>query len=170
MSIKSVASTDEITSHTYKVNKELCSNWEHYILGKKGEVNGEYSEATYKLEGRVKENTTWSIEVEKEAAPKGRQRIGEKKKNAKESINLSTLIEDTDCEKFYIKNGVAKRGQSNNDFYRSILNLLMDEFNTSDIYEVYFEDDMLTFVIHFKNNRFNLVDAILDFTYPEIED
>ena len=168
MSIKSIASSEETSSPLYIQYKEVCQNWEHFIVSKGGEIEGTYSASSYQMEGKVKVEKMWHVEIEKEAAPKGRKRISSTTPKAKESITLTTTIEDTDCEKFYIKNGVAKRGQSNHDFYRSILRLLMEEFSTSDIYEVYFEDDMLTFVIHFKNNRFNMFDAVLDYTYPAL--
>jgi hypothetical protein len=165
MAIKSNASPDELSSPFYIKNKELCLSWEKFIHDREGKINATYNAFSLSIKAKVKLNSTWVIEVEKASYTSGNLFLSYKSQNLQEVLTLQTLVKDSGCKKFYIKNGNIKRGNSSHPLLKSVTSLLKDGFQNKFVYEVTFKDDILTIVIHHQNDGFEFVEKILQFSY-----
>lgn len=165
MFIKSEATPDELDSPFYIKNRDLCTSWEKYILERGGKITGSYSPSAYIIKAKVKIHKTWVIDVKKASYTSGNLLLSSKYQNLQELLTFQTLIKNSGCYDFYIKNGEIRQGQSKHPLFQSILDLLIDGFKNNSLYEVRFEKEVLSIVFHHQNDWFEMVDKILQFRY-----
>ena len=166
MFIKSEASPDELNSPFYIKNQELCLLWEKYILERGGKITGSYSCSAYIIKAKVKIYKTWVIDVKKASYTSGNLLLSSKYQSLQEHLTFKTLIKNSGCCDFYIKNGEIRQGQSKHPLFQSIKDLLIDGFKNNNLNQVRFEKEVLSVVFHYQIDWFEMVDKILDYRYP----
>lgn len=65
MSVKSIASSQELSSPFYQLNKEFCTKVESYVLNKNGEVKGSYNAWSFLVNGSFSTSKEWKIMYKK---------------------------------------------------------------------------------------------------------
>lgn len=162
MPIISNAAPDELDSPYYIANKNLCLEWEKYILEKGGLINAKYNAWSFNIKARVKTNYLWDVEVSKSTYSNGFLFFKSKYQNLHEEVCLKAIIPDLVCEDFIIKKSKFKRNKPDNQFVSKLIEVLNEGLIDKSIYEVTFQKSELTIVIHHKNDWFEMVDKILN--------
>ncbi|NRA11930.1 MAG: hypothetical protein HRT57_08245 [Crocinitomicaceae bacterium] len=99
MRIKSNASSGELNSPIYLANKKLCTEWDAYILNKKGNLKGVYNSWSFKIKTIVKTNLTWRIEITKATYSGGNLLFSSKYQSLQEILTFTTIIPEIQAQR-----------------------------------------------------------------------
>lgn len=128
MKIKSNASSDEISSPFYEVNKMFCSEFESYIALKNGKVKGEYNAWSYLIFGKITAPSNWTLMYKKSTLSSGNLFFSSEYQNLLVLAQWKTLIKDTNNSEFII------RKKARGDFLKKIVDKSLTEFELTDKY------------------------------------
>ncbi|SFT35328.1 hypothetical protein SAMN05216474_0055 [Lishizhenia tianjinensis] len=162
MPLKSNATADEKTSPFYLKNEELCREWENYITEKNGQLKGVYNASSFHIEGRIETTNTWSIEVKKATFSSGNLLLSSKYQNLQEILTLSTKISNTTSGNFRICKSIFKRKSQKHPLYKKVNDLFIADLDSGELYEIVFKKQQLTFTYHHCNERFDIVNKIIN--------
>lgn len=166
MPIVSNAAPDELNSPFYKKNEDLCNQWEKYILGKEGEVNGVYNSMSFVIKAKVTSYKTWDIDIEKDTIGDGHYWLTSKHRGNKETAIYQTIL-STACSNFKIqKSGIRVRGKKH-QLAQAIYDLVKPAIENDSLHEVRFKKQKLSIVLYRKNDWFEFTERLLAFEETE---
>jgi hypothetical protein len=179
MAITSEASPYEVTSPFYKINEEICLEWERIITEKGGTVNGRFSAWAYKIEARFKTKLVWDLVVLK-SSYSGNARSISNKWNVFENFNLKTVIDNSNSPDFIIqKRSFLDNFKSNTervsthpkyviigaseeyDFVKSVIGIISGPLKKNKVYKVAFKENKLEIIIPYFDESMSFVSKLM---------
>ncbi|XOV66503.1 MAG: hypothetical protein ACFHU9_12825 [Fluviicola sp.] len=162
MPIQSSAAPDEKSSPFYQKNKELCEQWEQFILEKDGQLNAVYNAWSFDIKAKVKTaHRTWLISVKRATYTNGNLLFSTKWLNKQEIIEFRARYKDVDCPNFRIEPSRWRTQPVNHELCRLIVALIETEQRRKEPMFADFRDGELRFKINHRNDDFELVNRVL---------
>lgn len=165
MPIKPDAASDEKNSPFYHANEKLCTEWEDYILSKKGNLNGVYNAWSFTIKAIVKTHFTWRIEVKKATYTGGNLLLSSKFQNLQEIMTFTTTIPENDCGDFSFRKSRFRGRNEDHPFAKALMETLKYGVIDRSLFEIQFQNSELKIVFQHKNDWFEMVDKIVYFEY-----
>lgn len=186
MKIKPNASSAELTSPFYKINKEFCREFENYIGSKNGNVKGNYNAWSYFIQGKILAPKPWHLKYKKATyTSTGNLILSSKKQNLLTLAEWSTPWAGSQNSEFAIRRkdsiGLMKRlfkkelkiyklskdylindATNNVSLVENLHQRLKPLFISKEIYSIILRNNILTISLRTEKHHFDIFEKLLE--------
>ncbi|MBT0607354.1 hypothetical protein [Aequorivita echinoideorum] len=182
MKIKSNASSGELSSPFYQINKDFCSDFEDYIASKNGRVRGNFNAWSYFIEAKIEVPKLWKLTYKRATySSTGNLLLSSKSQSLLTSALWETKLSPSDCSEFVIQRAkntnMIKRLFGKQEKFKDtvdyvikgaegiltdrLYSILFPLFKTGELYNIYFRDNKLAISLRSNEHHFNIFNKLL---------